>query len=611
MVRTGSDPKKILVNCKPCQKDKHDECTNPKSCRCADNKHGIKLKYNPNKPIEENNDPIDILNEDLVTLKENGDNQDPTLTSFLIAEHLVIKQNIIDKGTIYEYLDTWQKFRHHKLDSKTLKTSIESVWTNKKTFSKIKSIARNLGLEKKEIMLDKDQLIEVSEWIIGRYHIKRTELTGDLLFFNEYYKKDAEALIRRSARNCFSKSKNNDMNEVVRYIEDTCPIITNKDIERDVHLKCLLNGIYNIKTGKFSKEFNPDYIILNQIPHNYDNKSKFTQIKKRVSQIIVDKKNIQSYFDFASTCLHPYTGIDFQFGGVGIAGTGKSQLTDLLLITFGDDNVSNSPIHRIANDPTTQKDVAYSMLNIDEESKNSNIENIEVWKTWITQGRMTARSIYGHNTNFRPTARIMFATNTIYEIGNPDDALAIYERTHLIKLTQKFRHTKKEVKKVFEIIKEKEYDGFITFLLKNATKIYKNKGIKYPQSTFETESLWNEFGNEIRKFIDTWLEKGVGLTEQAAEIWNKFFTEQSSRGLNVKGKNQFYDKFNEIIGSTSTQIREGDERYWGYLGIKLRTIEEKDQQERIDQTPKGSVLKLIDKREESDPIFKELKRLLT
>ncbi|KFM21155.1 phage-plasmid primase P4 family protein [Marine Group I thaumarchaeote SCGC AAA799-B03] len=359
----------------------------------------------------------------------------------------------------------------------------------------------------------------------------------------------------------------------------------------------------------FSTKFDPNHIILNQIPHNFDESKQCPNITKRVSEIIVDDNDKQSYFDFGSNCLHAYTGIDFQFGGVGIAGTGKSQLAVLLQLTFGSDNVTHATIHSIAKDPTTQKDIAYGFLNIDEELKSDDVKNIEILKKWITQGRITARSIYAHNSNFRPTSRLMFLTNGIYEIGNPDDALAIYERTHLIKLTQKFRHTKKEIKNIFENIDESEFEGFITYLLKNSTEIYKNKQINYPQSTQKTESIWNEYGNDIRNFVDTWLLNGVGLKEQASEIWNKFFTEQSDKGKPPKSKNHFYDKFNEIIGSSATLIRDGVDRYYGYHGYALRTIDEKSKQEQIDQTSKGKLLKILTKLPENDPKFDELLRL--
>jgi len=599
-------------------KDKHDTCTNQETCLCADNNHGVKIPTLKDgvKVIEIINGPGEYEtalrdSEYLKKLLDDGrGNNSEEYTIKEIAKLLILSDHVISLIEIKKTLKEWcVTFGVSDIDiDSIIKVTIETP----DIFSQIKEIAFNLGQRKKEIVFDKSQLIETAFWLMGRYFIKRVELTGELLFFNDnYYEKNADALIRRNARRSLIKSKNGDINEIVKYIEDSCQIITSEDIEKSVHLKCLLNGVYDIKKGDFDNKFSPDHIILNQIPHNYNENIEFGTISQRVSEIIPNDEDRQSYFDFASTCLHPYTGIDFQLGCVGVAGTAKSKLTTLLQLTFGSENVTNATIHSIAKDPTTQKDIAYSFLNIDEELKSDDVTNIEILKKWITQGRMTARSIYGHNTNFRPTARLMFVTNGIYEIANPDDALAMYERTHLLKLTEKFRGTEKEIKNVIEIIDEIEFDGFITYLLKNATEIFNKKKIKYPQSTQQTESLWNEYGNDIQNFIDSWLIKDVGLKEQASEIWNRFFIEQSANSKLAKSRNHFYEKFNEIIGSTAIQIRDGEDRYWGYLGFKLRTVDEKTIQEKIDQTPKGKLIKIIQKMSADSPKFEELLRLLS
>jgi phage/plasmid-associated DNA primase len=522
---------------------------------------------------------------------------------------------IVVKSEIRKKLSVWCKKHNVNPGSspdvnRSVKSVVDEIFSDNKKFLDIKKICYELGISQKPIVFDQDQIAECGEWVKGRLGVKRIELNGEMIFFNEmYYERNADEIIERYSSEALVKHTNNSVKEVIGYIERTSQLIKSSDISRDVHLKCLLNGIYNIETGVFTDSFNPDYIILNQIPHNY-NELKFPQIKKRVSQIIVDEKDRQTYFDFASTCLHPYTGIDFQFGLVGIAGTGKTMLGHLLDTTFGVDNVSHSSIHDIATDPTIQQDIAYGFLNYDEELSSADIKFINVLKKWITQGMFSGRSIYQHKAEFRPTARMMFMTNSIFEISNSDDALAIYERTYLAKTTTKFRGKSGEIKDIWKNIDEKEVEGFITYLLKNATEIFKNQTIQYPQKTEHTERLWNEYGNNIHKFIEKWIEKGTELKNPSAEIFSKWIGFALDNKVDSKTKKQFYEKFDDIIGSSSIKIREGITEYYGYLGIKLRTIDEKDVQERIDQTPKGSVLKLIGKRDDSDPIFKELRRLL-
>lgn len=488
---------------------------------------------------------------------------------------------------------------------------INGIFSDSDMVKEINKICFNLGQMKKPIIFDKDQVAQAGEWLKGRHHIKKFELAGDLIHFNErHYEKDSKEFIIRQASESLVNHTNNSCNEVLGHIERTAPMIKGDDIERHAHLKCLNNGVYNIKTGEFTEGFDPAYIILNLIPREFDENAKFKTISKRVNEIIVEDKDRQTFFDFSSTCLHPYTGIDLQLGLVGIPGTGKSQLGKLLKKSFGEKNVNYATIHDIAKDMTLQQDVAYYFLNIDEDLSPEDIKRLDVIKKWVSQNNFTGRSIYAHSSTYRPSSRLMFMANGMFEITNPDDAEAIYERSHLLKINQKFRDTSKEKKNIFESIMDKEFNGFITFLLKNATDVFKNQKIKYSQKTIVTETIWNEYGNNIRKFIDTWIEKGVENRNEKNEIWSKWLGVAIDKKFPPKGRNQFYAKFEEIIGTSSVQIKDGDSKYWGYLGLRLKTDDEVAEQEKINETRIGRILKNIQRLGEDDPRLKEVEEVI-
>ena len=510
------------------------------------------------------------LDTELEEIKEKGEH-DPEGTAYKIIEHLIFKQRIIGKDEIRDYLNSWQKFRRYNWDSRQIRNIIEIVWSNKKTFKKIKSIAYELGQEKKEILLDKGQTHEVAEWLMGRYHIKRIDIDGKLLFFNDYfYEQRAEVLIKRKSRECLTISNKSDMNEIVSYIEDTSDLITLDDIKKDVHLKCLLNGIYNIKTGKFTTEFNPDYIILNQIPHNFDESKDFDNIEEIVKGIITNDKDRQSFYDFISTCLHPYTGIDFQFGGVGQPGTGKSQLCDLVGFTLGEDNVSEASIHSIAKDQTTQLDTAYKMCNIDRDLSPNDIKQTDVIKKWITQDRFRARAIYEHSGDFRPTSRWMFMANDLYEVSNHDDAEAIYQRTHLIRVETKYRGQDTQINKIMEKVAiPEQLDGFITNLLKNGTWLYENQTIHYPMKSKEVEGIWNQHGNRIREFFVKWFVKDIDYKTERTEVYDRWLNHSLEKKFPSKGRDTFYDQFEEIVGMTPIPTRRDNVPGRYYVGLRL------------------------------------------
>ena len=549
---------------------------------------------NKTNEILENNELFSKLWNDKPEENKEAEKAHALVTICIKSGFMVVKSELKKKLTQWCKIHKVNPYSNLDL-GRAINTVIETTFLDGKKFPIIKKICYDLGVLGKPITFDQDQIAEAGEWIKGRHHVKRIELTGDLIRFNDrHYEREAKEFIKNASSQCLVKHTNNSVNEVVGYVERTSPIIKSVEIEKSIHLKCLLNGIYNVKTGEFLDSFNPDYIILNQIPHNFDENVKYETIENIVKEILPEEKDYQTYYDFGSTCLHPYTGIDFQLGLVGIPGSGKSTLLKLFNKGFGSDNVEHATIHLIAKDMTTQKDVAYKFLNSDEDLSSEDIKQIDVLKKWITQDYFTGRSIYVHSSKYRPTSRLMFVANGLYEISNPDDALAIYERTHLIKVKNKFRGTIKEKKAITDKIDDIEYDGFITYLLKNATDIYKNQKIRFPQNSKTTENLWNEYGNNIRAFIETWIEKGPEFRNQNSEIWSKWLSHALENDISSKGRTKFYEKFDEITGNSAIQIRQDkDTLYWGYLGLRLKSPKEVTTQQTFDKTTKGQVITLI------------------
>mgnify|MGYP001337945154 CR=1 FL=1 len=160
-------------------------------------KDGVRVDVD--KPISINT-PIDM---ELESITDDGlytevNRQDPTISAIKIIEYSIFERKIIDKSEIFKIINSWQKRFVLNWNSKQIGDLINNVWCDKETFRKIKLIAFQLGAGKKTIKLDRGQIHEVAEWLKGRYHIKRIDIDGKLLFYNDrYYEKKANELIRR------------------------------------------------------------------------------------------------------------------------------------------------------------------------------------------------------------------------------------------------------------------------------------------------------------------------------------------------------------------------------------------------------------------------------
>ncbi len=547
-------------------------------------KDGVRVDYD--KPIDR--EDVGSINHDIIIEEIINNFKDYGVVGQCknVLLYLVCKKQIIVKSELIKI--TKEQLKKNDLSIGSEKESVKlllAIINSKDVFTEIKNTAYELGTLGASILLDRKQTTEVAYWILGRFAIKRIDLTGDLLFFNDqYYQNEAEALIRRSARECLIESSNGDMSEIVKYVEDKSKIITFNDIAKHAHLKCLLNGTYNIKTGEFVNSFSKDNIILRQIPHNYDISKKYKKIDQVVTQIISDKIDKQMFYDTISLCLHPYNGVYQQFGSRGLSGSGKSQLVDLVTLTLGSENCSNAPIHLLARDLTIQKECAYMMCNFDPDLSDENVEHLDTIKKWITQDQFTGRGIYGHTTNFRPSSRLMFNANELFELPNNRDADAIYDRTYLARLDNRFRHTKKEKKNVMrQTATDKELDGFITYLLKNATWIAKYEKTHYPLKPDETKNLWNLFGNRIRNFFEKYFIVGSTLKTSKQSVHDKWLHHALENNFQAGDKKKFFALFDEIVGTAPMYTRSGLEQVYAYAGFAVKSDDtlKKESQKKI------------------------------
>ena len=572
--------------CSYCDKNNHENCVKP--CKCDNIRHGVIIDERSDDEIQAEKDQLqrDHDKTRLENFLDHGMGNNPSVYTLTEMVKLFITvKNIVSIIDITKTLLEW--CRRYRVDENEIDVAISTVFSDSDYIQQIKKTAYNLGQNQVEILLDKSQLMEAAEWIKGRFYIKKLELTGQMIFFNDkYYSSDAEILIRRKAREILVKSKNSDMTEVVKMIEDSCNIISWHDIESNIHRKCLLNGVYDIKSGVFSPKFSPDYIILTQIPHKFNESASYGDIDGVVSSIITDTKDKQSFYDFISLCLHPYNGIDIQFGGVGIQGTGKSQLCKLVEYVLGKDNCNGAKIQLLAKDMTSQKDAALKMVNIDQDVNTDSVKDIDVIKKWITQDSITARGIYEHSTTFRPMSRLMFMANDLFEIPNTDDANAIYSRTHIVRIDKTHRGQTTEVKRIMEKVSTPDQlEGLITYLCKNATWIYDQEKIHHPMHISTVKEVWNLYGNRIREFVTKYVVMGADERVESNQPYNRWLSFCIKKGWQSKNKKEFSKVFDEIVGTTPTKTRIDEVQCYAYLGFRIKEDKELANEETIKFKP--------------------------
>jgi len=145
----------------------------------------------------------------------------------------------------------------------------------------------------------------------------------------------------------------------------------------------------------------------------------------------------------------------------------------------------------------------------------------------------------------------------------------------LLLIDKKFRGDGSEIKDVMEkTATDEELEGLLFYLLKNATEICNKQEIHYPMAFEQVRDEWDRHSKGLKKFHDEYIEHNVHLKTikpEAYEAWLKYCNEN---GIKSKGRNKFYESFEDIVNVASMYTWIEDMRVHVYPGIRIRSKEE-------------------------------------
>jgi len=556
-------------------------------------KTGIKIQFN-GEIIED----IIVENEWEKYQKELPNNDEMLAVRWATEEYFIKNRNIISKIDIIEEITKWFKkigivVGNRQMPKNTLVMLIDQVFSKPDIHKIVLRIAFDMGIHNDKILFDKSQTEEVGEYIKGKHHTKRfNDLIGELLFFNGcFYEGNAKELVLQESLDLMFQSKDSHRKEVVHYIQASTPIIDLEIIDDHVNMICCKNGIYNVKTGEFKEGFDPDIITFDQIPNSYNENAKRGKIKEIIEFILPSERSRTNFYDWLSGAFLTYTGLTFMKIFESGAGMGKTTLGDYARGVVGRKNIAEPKFHVLVKDPTTRIDVHRKRVIVDSDMSEKTPTELQTLKKWIFQEDETDRSIYGRNVNYKPFCIMMAMANRLFEIPDEKELEAMADRSDIDRLTVKVRDryddfVKDEKKIMRNAFKERprEGDAELTFILKNATKIWKDGRVKSKQPRDVVMNLWNRFGNFVRQFCRVRtkrVEEGWISNENAWTSWQNYCL---TKNIDFGARPEFLENFRKTnhldkpvrkrVGGT--QILE-----WGYHGIRLLR---EDEIKEIEQT---------------------------
>lgn len=199
------------------------------------------------------------------------------------------------------------------------------------------------------------------------------------------------------------------------------------------------NGIYNVMDDSFSP-FNPEYIITNMIPWDYNPNAYYELTDKIMNNISTHDTAIRALLEeMIGSCMYRSNALA---GGkafilTGTGSNGKSTLLDMVKRLLGGRNTSVLDLKKL-NDRFSTVMMFGKLANIGDDISDEFVVDTAEFKKIVTGQSIDAEQKGQPKFNFEPFCKLLFSANSIPRIGKGRDSRAILRRLVIVPFNAQF-----------------------------------------------------------------------------------------------------------------------------------------------------------------------------
>lgn len=282
------------------------------------------------------------------------------------------------------------------------------------------------------------------------------------------------------------------------------------------------NGIFDLTTMEFRGGFPSDYVSLTtgyDYVHYPPDHRLYKELMILITQILPDLYTREFTLKSLASCLDGYNRDENFYiwsGKNASGGNGKSTITELLAKALGEYAV-DSPVSLVtgkkesANSPNSALFATRNKRAVimQEPEANDQIQ-AGVLKSLTGGDRVSTRELNSTQVTFKPNFKMFLCCNRLPNMSGYDGGVA--RRIKITEFTSKFVHDPKDYTE-FRIDRELKnklemYKPVFMSILLDHYIIYKNDGIKAPESVLEVTKKYENDNNNMKVFVEDNIMKG-------------------------------------------------------------------------------------------------------
>lgn len=348
---------------------------------------------------------------------------------------------------------------------------------------------------------------------------------------------------------------------MIAELQHKVPILP-EDMDRDKYLLNVMNGFYNLETGRLS-EHDPDRMMTKLVPIEYDPEATCPTWLEFLSTVFSGDADLIRYTQKAvGYSLSGDTSEQCVFFLYGTGSNGKSTFLSTVRLLCGDYAVNIQP-ETIMVKPTSGGGANSDIARLKAARLVTSVEpnegmrlNEGLIKQLSGEDPVTARKLYGDEFEFMPEFKLWMATNHKPIIRGTDTG--IWRRVHMIPFTvcipdeKKDRHLGGKLRKELPGILAWAIDGY---------QLYKREGLKMPQAVYAAVAEYRHEMDTISQFIEECTVKGGEISASSLYAAYKLWAKDGEQYVYTS------TKFGREMGERYMKVNRGP--YRAYQNIHL------------------------------------------
>lgn len=350
--------------------------------------------------------------------------------------------------------------------------------------------------------------------VLKDFHVKRyPNAHGSLYFYNKnkgVYEEDSTGRVVKGIIRKYDETlKSTQINEVFKYIEETCPIVR----EIDSNYVAVGNGLINFQDKRL-EQYNPKIFVTQKFPTDYIPTAYDSFVNATLKKVTENyQPSIENLIEMFSAVLYPDILISKMWYLYGkSAANGKSSVLNMVQQTFNKDggNIASISPHKLSTNNFASAAMYGKAASITDDNPDFVIQDSGELKTIITGGFTSIEKKGRDPISVRMTTTLIVASNHLPSFT--ENGRAISRRLHIIEFNHNFSKDKEclsdvETQRLISSQSAREYvmrlavEKLFTMLDNpNAEKLTPNPKCEAILNTFEEQNdIWADYFSEYKE----------------------------------------------------------------------------------------------------------------